>query len=264
MPVTQLTWGDPITLPPALMPSARPGRKHLHRRQCRCGRSRHRRIDSKSWLQHHAAGTDRLHQNLQSSCPESNFESTTANQPRSQVQAVGTATFNGSKFSSSLQHFRTRQLVANWPALTSRGTVQRILIKIPTGVGVYTLSAMIFMSSKSAESYINFNSSAETNPSFLTLLFREQQPGPGWRPQPHGLHIPTRSALPHPGYPYCDSHVCYSADRGCRHRCELHPESVSVYVQFGRICPAKSGRRRVRCDEYCCDVHGPITGRKVI
>ena len=102
---------------------------------------------------------------------ESNFESTSANQPPSPVQAVGTAAYNGPNLVISPTFPHTGNWLQIGPLSSAGGQFDGIFIKVPTGLGVYTLSAMMFMSSKSAESYISFNSSAETNPSFLTLLF---------------------------------------------------------------------------------------------
>src|SRR5262249_54022660 len=114
---------------------------------------------------------------------KSNFESTTANQPPSPVQAVGTATFNGPNLVISPTFPHTGNWLQIGPLSQAGGQFAGIFIKAPTGVGVYTFSAMIFMSSRSAESYISFNSSAGPNPSFLTLLFADNN-----QVQDGGLH----------------------------------------------------------------------------
>lgn len=103
---------------------------------------------------------------------ESNFESTTASQPPSPVQAVGTATFNGPNLVISPAFPHTGNWLQIGPLSNAGGAFNGIFIKAPTGLGVYTLSAMIFMSSKSAESYISFNLQDEADP-FLTLLFAD-------------------------------------------------------------------------------------------
>jgi hypothetical protein len=103
---------------------------------------------------------------------ESNFESTTANQPPSPVQAVGTAKFNGLNLVISPAFPHTGNWLRIGPLSQAGGQFNGILIKTPSSLGVYTLSAMMFMSSKSAESYISFIDSEE-NPSFLTLLFAD-------------------------------------------------------------------------------------------
>jgi hypothetical protein len=127
---------------------------------------------------------------------ESNFESTPVNQPPSPVQAVGTATFNGNMrvISPTFPH------TGNWLEICrlSRegGQFNAMFVTVPTGVGVYTLSAMIFMSSNSAESYISFNSSAETNPSFLTLLFADNNQVQDGGLNPTGCTFPRDQPFP--------------------------------------------------------------------
>ena len=127
---------------------------------------------------------------------ESNFESTTANQPPSPVQAVGTATFNGPNLVISPTFPHTGNWLQIGPLSIAGGTFNGIFIKVPTGLGVYTLSAMIFMSSKSAESYISFNSNAETNPSFLTLLFADNNQVQDDGLNPTGCTFPRDQPFP--------------------------------------------------------------------
>ena len=87
---------------------------------------------------------------------ESNFESTTANQPPSAIQAVGTATFTGPNLVISPTFPHTGNWLQIGPLSQAGGQFNGIFINVPTGPGVYILTAMIFMSSKSAESYISF------------------------------------------------------------------------------------------------------------
>jgi hypothetical protein len=82
------------------------------------------------------------------------------------------------------------------PLSQAGGTFSGIFIKVPTGVGVYILTAMMFMSSKSAESYISFNSSAETNPSFLTLLFANNNQVQDGGLNPTGCTFPRDQPFP--------------------------------------------------------------------
>jgi hypothetical protein len=118
---------------------------------------------------------------------ESNFGSTTANQPPSPAQAVGTATFNGPNLVIS----PTFEPAHNWlqigPLSQDGGQFNGIFITTPAGPGVYALSAMMFMSSESAESYINFSSSL---PSFLTLLFADNNQVQDGGLQPTGCTFP--------------------------------------------------------------------------
>ena len=127
---------------------------------------------------------------------ESNFESTAANQPPSPVQAVGTATFNGPNRVISPTFPHTGNWLQIGPLSQAGGQFNGIFINAPTGLGVYTLSAMIFMSSKSAESYISFNSSAETNPSFLTLLFADNNQVQDGGLNPTGCTFPRDQPFP--------------------------------------------------------------------
>ena len=55
---------------------------------------------------------------------------------------------------------------------------------------------MIFMSSKSTKSYISFNSSAEANPSFLTLLFADNNQVQDGGLNPTGCTFPRDQAFP--------------------------------------------------------------------
>ena len=121
---------------------------------------------------------------------ESNFESTAAGQPPSAVQAVGTAKFNGPNVVISPTFIHTGNWLQIGPLTEAGGMFNGIFIQAPTGPGVYNVSAMMFMSSKSAESYIAFNSGDATNPAFLTLLFSDNN-----QVQDGGLH-PTGCTFP--------------------------------------------------------------------
>ncbi len=121
---------------------------------------------------------------------QSNFENTPANQPPLAAQAVGTAKFNGPNLVLSPTFPHTGNWLQIGPLSTAGAEFDAIFLNVPTGLGVFTFSAMMFMSSKSTESYIAFNSDAETNPSFLTLLFADNN-----QVQDGGLH-PTGCTFP--------------------------------------------------------------------
>jgi hypothetical protein len=118
---------------------------------------------------------------------ESNFETTPANQPPSEAQAVGTASFNGPNLviSPIFQHD------GNWlqigPLSQAGGQFIANCIAAPSGsAGVYSLSAMMFMSSQSAESYIGFGS----NVPFPTLFFADNNEVQAGFGQPTGCTFP--------------------------------------------------------------------------
>jgi hypothetical protein len=133
---------------------------------------------------------------------ESNFESTAANHQPSPVQAVGTAAFNGPNLVISPTFPHTGNWLRVGPLSQAGGTFSGIFIEAPTGPGVYTMSAMMFMSSKnsksgeSAESYISFNSNAEPNPSFLTLLFADNNQVQDGGLSPTGCTFPRDQPFP--------------------------------------------------------------------
>ena len=102
---------------------------------------------------------------------QSNFGSTVVNQPPSAVQAVGTATFSGPNLVLSPGFPYTGNWLRIGPLSQAGGQFTGLCINAPTGLGVYTISAMMFMSSRSTESYLSLNSGAGTNPPLLTLLF---------------------------------------------------------------------------------------------
>jgi hypothetical protein len=118
---------------------------------------------------------------------QSNFEKTPANQPPSQAQAVGTASFNGPNLiiSPTFEHD------GNWlqigPLSQDGGQfIANCIDATSSAAGVYSLSAMMFMSSQSAESYIAFGS----NGSFLTLFFADNNQVQVGDFQPSGCTFP--------------------------------------------------------------------------
>ena len=121
---------------------------------------------------------------------QSNFESTAVNQPPSLAQAVGTAKFNGPNIVIAPTFPHTGNWLQIGPLSTTGAQFSGVFINAPTGVGVFTFSAMMFMSSKSTESYIAFNSNAGTNPSFLTLLFADNNQVQDGGLQPTGCTFP--------------------------------------------------------------------------
>jgi len=132
---------------------------------------------------------------------ESNFESTTANQLPSTVQAVGTAAFNGPNEVISPTFPHTGNWLRIGPASDGGAMFNGILINAPNGLGVYTLSAMMFMSSGStktysAESYVSLNTSAEVNSSFLTLFFTDNNQVLDGRLNPTGCTFPRDQPFP--------------------------------------------------------------------
>ncbi len=135
---------------------------------------------------------------------ESNFESTIPNQPPSPVQAVGTATFNGPNLVISPTFPHTGNWLQIGPFSAAGAAFNGIFIKVPTGHGVYTFSAMIFMKSMSsksaesysAESYVSFNSSVETDPPLLTLLFADNNQVQADGPNPTGCIFPRDQPFP--------------------------------------------------------------------
>jgi hypothetical protein len=121
---------------------------------------------------------------------ESNFESTPVHQPPSVTQAVGTAEFNGPNEIIPPPSGATGNWLQIGPLNQNGGQFTGDFIHVPTGVGIYVFSAMMFMSSKSAESYITFNSNAQVNPAFLTLLFRQDDTVADGGLQPTGCVFP--------------------------------------------------------------------------
>jgi hypothetical protein len=100
---------------------------------------------------------------------QSNFESTPANQPPAPVQAVGTAQFNGPILVISPAFVHTGNWLQVGP-FSTQGCMFTGLFAQSPGPGVYTFTAMMFMSSRSSDANIGFNSSASQE--FLNLGFR--------------------------------------------------------------------------------------------
>jgi hypothetical protein len=98
---------------------------------------------------------------------ESNFASTPANQPPSHTQAVGTAAFNGPIKVVSPTFPHTENWLEVGPFSTAGAMFTGIFAQSP-GVGIYKFSAMMFVSSKSTEGNIGFNSG---NQEILNLTF---------------------------------------------------------------------------------------------
>ncbi len=127
---------------------------------------------------------------------ESNFESTPAGQPPFAVQAVGTAKFNGPNVVISPAFVHTGNWLQVGPLSQAGGEFDGVFIQAPTGLGVYNFSAMMFMSSKSSESYISFNSGDQTNPALLTLLFADNNQVQDGGLQPTGCTFPRDQPFP--------------------------------------------------------------------
>jgi hypothetical protein len=120
---------------------------------------------------------------------QSNIETTAAGQAPSATQAVGTADFNGPNVIITPSFPHTGNWLQIGPLSQEGGQFISNFIQSSAGIGVYTLTAMMFMSSKSAESYLAFNSNSGENPSFLTLLFADNNQVQGGS-QPTGCTFP--------------------------------------------------------------------------
>jgi hypothetical protein len=132
---------------------------------------------------------------------ESNFESTTAGQSPSTVEAVGTATFNGPNKVMSPTFPHTGNWLRIGPSSQAGAMFNGIFMNAPNDFGVYTLSAMMFMGSQSsksysAESYIGFNTSPGATSSFLTLLFAESNEVLAGGVNPTGCTFPRDQPFP--------------------------------------------------------------------
>ena len=100
---------------------------------------------------------------------ESNFESTAAGQPPAAVQAVGTAKFNGPIVVISPTFPHTGNWLQVGPFSTQGAMFTGVFSQAP-GPGVYSFSAMMFMSSKNTDANIGFNSSSGQE--FLNVNFK--------------------------------------------------------------------------------------------
>jgi len=126
---------------------------------------------------------------------QSNFESTAVGQPPSAPQAVGTAQFNGTNkvFSPTFAH------TGNWlqigPLGPAGGAFYGEFIETPAVPGVYNVSAMMFMGSKSGESYISFKTGDPLS-EFLTLNFGNDNLVSDIDLQPTGCTFPRDQPFP--------------------------------------------------------------------
>jgi hypothetical protein len=126
---------------------------------------------------------------------QSNFESTAAGQPPSTTQAVGTAQFNGPNvvFTPTFAH------TGNWlqigPLGKDGGAFYGEFIETPAIPGVYTVSATMFMGSKSGESYISFIT-GDPQSEFLTLNFGNDNQVTDIDLQPTGCTFPRDQPFP--------------------------------------------------------------------
>jgi hypothetical protein len=121
---------------------------------------------------------------------QSNIETTTAGQAPSATQAVGTAGFNGPNVIITPTFPHTGNWLQIGPLSQAGGQFTGNFIQSSAGFGVYKLTAMMFMSSKSTASYLVFNSGSGQNSSFLSLLFADNN-----QVQDGGLH-PTGCTFP--------------------------------------------------------------------
>ncbi len=103
---------------------------------------------------------------------ESNFEDTTAGQPPSANQAVGTAKFNGPNIIIPPPSGSSGNWLQVGPWGNDGAEFFGEFIEAPAGPGVYNFSATMFVSSKAKEAFIGCNTSDQSNPEFLTLVFK--------------------------------------------------------------------------------------------
>lgn len=103
---------------------------------------------------------------------ESNFEDTTAGQPPSANQAVGTAKFNGPNIIVPPPSGSTGNWLQVGPWGLQGAEFFGEFAQTPSGPGVYNFSANLFVSSKVLEAFLGCDCTADVNPEFLTLLFK--------------------------------------------------------------------------------------------
>lgn len=118
---------------------------------------------------------------------ESNFESTPANQPPTPVQAVGTSKYNGTIEVVSPPFVHTGNWLQVGPFTVQGGMFTGVFTQAP-GPGIYSFSAMMFISSKSTEANIGFNPGVGQE--FLNLNFRPDG-------NVHLFTQPTSCTFPH-------------------------------------------------------------------
>jgi hypothetical protein len=99
---------------------------------------------------------------------ESNFETTPALQPPAPMQAVGTSTYNGAIEVVSPPFVHSGNWLRVGPYMAAGGSMFTGVFKEAPGAGIYSFSALVFVSSKSALSFIGFNSGTQE---FLNLSF---------------------------------------------------------------------------------------------
>ena len=138
------------------------------------------------------------------------------------------------------------------------GQFNGIFINAPAGPGVYALSAMMFMSSASAEAYITFSSSDRP---FLTLLFADNNQVQDGGLQPTGCTFPrNRPFLVQVTITVGASATAQIVVDGTvgNYALPLYPSSFT-FVSFAQENPGQ----RVRCHGYCCARTLPNKRRKV-
>jgi hypothetical protein len=129
---------------------------------------------------------------------QSNFESTTAGQQPSQMQAVGTAQFNGPNKVISPTFPHTGNWLQIGPLGSDGGAFYGEFIETPAIPGVYNISAMMFISSKpgeSGESYISFKT-GDPQSEFITLNFGSDNRVTDIDLQPTGCTFPSDQPFP--------------------------------------------------------------------
>ena len=118
---------------------------------------------------------------------ESNFESTPALHPPAPVQAVGTSKYNGAIEVVSPPFVHTGNWLQVGPFMAAGGAMFTSLFTEAPGPGIYSFSAMMFISSKSSEANIGFNSGGQE---FLNLNFQSDN-------RVHLFLQPTSCTFPH-------------------------------------------------------------------
>ena len=126
---------------------------------------------------------------------QSNFESTTAGQPPSATQAVGTAQFNGPNVVISPTFPHTGNWLQIGPLGQQGAAFYGVFTETPAVPGVYNVSATMFMGSKSGESYISFKTS-DLQDEFLTLNFGNDNQVSDIDLQPTGCTFPRDQPFP--------------------------------------------------------------------
>jgi hypothetical protein len=118
---------------------------------------------------------------------ESNFASTPAHQPPAPMQAVGTSKYNGAIVVVSPPFVHNNNWLQVGPYTAAGGAMFTGLLTEAPGPGIYSFSAMMFISSKSSEGTIGFNSGGQE---FLNLNFNSDS-------RVHLFLQPTSCTFPH-------------------------------------------------------------------